>query len=127
MTPASPLSPSSQMGYVSPSLEVMNYIANLNKIDMSPKNPDAFVMNTPTGQFIKSPHGKWFPVQPNHQPENVDPQARQQAIRETAKLKTKQTERDFGTWCKNRQARSEFSAAIMKAAEYPAEFEGAVE
>jgi len=120
MTPASPLSPNSQMGWVSPSVEVMNYVASLNRIDMSPKNPDALVMNTPTGQFMKSPNGKWFPMQSNQPRQIVDPKARQQALRDTARKK----ERDFGNWCKNRQARSEFSAAIMKAAEEPYPFEG---
>jgi len=122
MTPASPMSPSSQMGYVAPRIEVMNYIARLNKIDMSPKNPDARVMNTPTGQFIKSPHGKWFPLQPNQQPQNLDPKIRQQALRETARQKKKQAAHDFGNWCKTRQARSEFSAAIRKAAQEPDRF-----
>jgi len=117
LTPASPMSPSSQMGYVAPTMEVMSYIARLNKIDMSPKNPDALVMNTPTGQFIKSPHGKWFPVQANQQPQNLDPTIRQQALRETARQKKKQAAHDFGNWCKTRQARSEFSSAIRKAAQ----------
>lgn len=123
MTPASPLSPScSQMGYVPPSIDVMNYISHLNKIDMSPKNPDAIVMNTPTGQFIKSPHGQWFPVQPNQKPQNLDPKIRQQALRETARQKKKQAEQEFGNWCKNRQKRSEFSAAIRKVAQEPDRF-----
>jgi len=103
-------------------MEVMDYIAHLNKIDMSPKNPDAIVMNTRTGQFIKSPQGQWFPVQPNQKPQNLDPKVRQQALRETARQKKKQAEQDFGNWCKNRQKRSEFSAAIRKAAQEPDRF-----
>jgi len=122
MTLASPMSPSSQMGSVAPSIDVMNYIGRLNKIDMSPKNPDACVMNTPTGHFIKSPHGQWFPVQPNQQPQNLDPKIRQQALRETARQKKKQAAQDFGNWCKARKARSEFSAAIRKAAQEPHRF-----
>lgn len=127
MTPATPVSHNSQMGWVSPSLEMMNYVSGLNRIDMSPKNPDAFVMNTPKGKFMKSPTGKWFPMQPNQPRQFVDPKVRQQALRDTARKKTKQAERDFGHWCKNRQARSEFSTAIMKAAEEPYPPDGATE
>jgi len=118
ITPPSPMSP---LRPLDTSLGVMEYIAGLNKIDTSPKNPDAVVMNTPNGQFVRRSCGKWFPVAQNRSREY------EEAVLQDAREKTKKADRDFGNWCKQRQARSEFVAAITKAAADPTVVEGAVE
>merc|ERR550534_1736986 len=88
ITPPSPMSP---LRPLDPSLGLMDYIAGLNKIDTSPKNPDAVVMNTPSGQFVRRSCGKWFPIT---QILHVNPQesrAYEEAVLEDAREKTKKS------------------------------------
>jgi len=118
ITPPSPMSP---LRPLDTSLGMMEYIAGLNKIDTSPKNPDAVVMNTPNGQFVRKSCGKWFPITAQHARDY------EEAVLQDAREKTKKADRDFGNWCKQRQARSEFVAAIARAAADPTVVEGAVE
>jgi hypothetical protein len=125
ITPPSPMSP--LLPPLDTSMGFAEYYAGLNKIDTSPKNPDAFVMNTPSGQFIRGSNGKWFPLPQQRQSHIQESNAYEEAILKDAREKKKKADRDFGTWCKNRQARSEFVAAITKAATDPTIVEGAVE
>jgi len=131
ITPPSPMSPLRSLA-LDPSLGLLDYTAGLNKIDTSPRNPDAVVMNTPTGQFVRGAGGKWFPITPMTQQRQQklqlqESRAYEEAMLEEARETKQQADRDFGVWCKQRQARSEFVAAITKAAEEPQVVDGAVE
>eukprot|EP00495_Collosphaeridae_sp_1-RS-2012_P005578 TRINITY_DN499_c0_g2_i1.p3 TRINITY_DN499_c0_g2~~TRINITY_DN499_c0_g2_i1.p3 ORF type:complete len:99 (+),score=43.83 TRINITY_DN499_c0_g2_i1:633-929(+) len=71
------------------SMGFAEYYSGLNKIDTSPKNPDAFVMNTPSGQFIRASNGKWFPITKQRQFQPQESNAYEEAILKDARKKKK--------------------------------------
>jgi len=87
-------------------------LQSLNPLDTSPKNPDAVVMNTPTGQFIRAGNGKWIPIAGSEQAEDPTVVERRKSAEKADR---------FGDWCKNRvrsqhkSIRDEFAAAVLAA------------